>query len=82
MINTHQAYATAVGLVAPRLPAVATTLVNAVLGDVTVAPYASAASLDMGVLAVKPIGDPEELNADQVREAIEVFQDYGQTGHK
>jgi L-ribulose-5-phosphate 4-epimerase len=53
VIHTHQVYATAVGLVAPRLPAIATTLVNAVLGDVNVAPYASAASIDMGVLAVE-----------------------------
>jgi L-ribulose-5-phosphate 4-epimerase len=53
VIHTHQVYATAVGLVAPRLPAVATTLVNAALGDVAVAPYASAASIDMGILAVK-----------------------------
>ncbi len=57
VIHTHQPYATAVGLVMDELPAFCTTLVNATLGAVTVAPYSSAASLDMGVKAVQYIGD-------------------------
>jgi len=57
IIHTHQPYATAIGLVMDELPAFCTTLVNATLGAVTVAPYSSAASLDMGVKAVESIGD-------------------------
>jgi len=57
VIHTHQPYATAVGLVMDELPAFCTTLVNATLGAVTVAPYSSAASLDMGVKAAQYIGD-------------------------
>ena len=57
IIHTHQPYATAIGLVMDELPAFCTTLVNATLGAVTVAPYSSAASLDMGVKAVEYIGD-------------------------
>ncbi len=57
VIHTHQPYATAVGLVMDELPAFCTTLVNATLGAVTVAPYSSAASLDMGVRTVQYIGD-------------------------
>jgi L-ribulose-5-phosphate 4-epimerase len=57
VIHTHQPYATAVGLIMDELPAFCTTLVNATLGAVTVAPYSSAASLDMGVRTVEYIGD-------------------------
>ena len=57
IIHTHQPYATAVGLVMDELPAFCTTLVNATLGAVTVAPYSNAASLDMGVRTVEHIGD-------------------------
>jgi L-ribulose-5-phosphate 4-epimerase len=57
IIHTHQPYATAVGLVMDELPGFCTTLVNATLGSVTVAPYSSAASLDMGVRTVEYIGD-------------------------
>ncbi|MCK9286637.1 MAG: class II aldolase/adducin family protein [Sphaerochaetaceae bacterium] len=53
VIHTHQVYATAVGLFSDTLPAVVTTLVNATLGPVSVAPFSSAASLDMGVAAVE-----------------------------
>ena len=56
IIHTHQPYATAVGLVMDELPAFCTTLVNATLGEVTVAPYSSAASLDMGIRTVEHIG--------------------------
>ncbi len=57
IVHTHQPYATAVGLVMDELPAFCTTLVNATLGSVRVAPYSSAASLDMGVKTVEHIGD-------------------------
>ncbi len=57
IIHTHQPYATAVGLVMDELPAFCTTLVNATLGAVKVAPYSSAASLDMGIMTVENIGD-------------------------
>jgi L-ribulose-5-phosphate 4-epimerase len=57
VIHTHQPYATAVGLVMDELPAFCTTLVNATLGAVKVAPYSSAASFDMGVKTVENIGD-------------------------
>ena len=57
IIHTHQPYATAIGLVIDELPAFCTTLVNATLGSVKVAPYSSAASLDMGVKTVENIGD-------------------------
>lgn len=57
VIHTHQPYATAIGLVLDELPAFCTTLVNATLGAVKVAPYSSAASLDMGVKTVENIGD-------------------------
>ena len=52
VIHTHQIFATAVGLVSDTLPAVVTTLVNATLGAVNVAPATSAASLEMGISAV------------------------------
>jgi L-ribulose-5-phosphate 4-epimerase len=61
IIHTHQPYATAIGLVMDELPGFCTTLVNATLGAVTVAPYSSAASLDMGVRTVEHIGDKRAL---------------------
>lgn len=56
IIHTHQAYATAVGLIADKLPAVTTTLSNATLGEVNVAPYSSPASINMGIETVAHIG--------------------------
>jgi L-ribulose-5-phosphate 4-epimerase len=53
IIHTHQPYATAVGLITDELPACTTTLCNACGGSVFVAPYSSAASLDMGVKSVE-----------------------------
>jgi L-ribulose-5-phosphate 4-epimerase len=61
IIHTHQPYATAVGLVMDELPAFCTTLVNATLGAVKVAPYSSAASLDMGIRTVEHIGDKRAI---------------------
>ncbi len=57
IIHTHQPYATAAGLLGDVLPAAVTTLANVTLGEVNVAPYCSAASLDMGVQTVKYIGE-------------------------
>ena len=57
IIHTHQRFATAIGLVMDELPAFCTTMVNATLGPVKVAPYSSAASLDMGIVTVNTIGD-------------------------
>jgi len=56
IIHTHQPYATAVGLIGDVFPAALTTLANVTLGAINVAPYCSAASLDMGVQAVKYLG--------------------------
>jgi L-ribulose-5-phosphate 4-epimerase len=56
VIHTHQVFASAVGLVEDKLPAAVTTLPNACLGPVNVAPYSSAASLEMGINTVKYIG--------------------------
>jgi L-ribulose-5-phosphate 4-epimerase len=56
VIHTHQPYATAIGLVMDELPAFCTTLVNATLGPVAVAPYSSAASLSMGEMTVEHLG--------------------------
>ena len=56
IIHTHQPYATAVGLIGDTFPAALTTLANVTLGEVNVAPYSSAASVDMGVQAVKYLG--------------------------
>jgi L-ribulose-5-phosphate 4-epimerase len=53
VIHTHQPYATAIGLVMDELPGFCTTLVNATLGAVTVAPYSGAATLDMGMRSVE-----------------------------
>jgi L-ribulose-5-phosphate 4-epimerase len=55
VIHTHQVYATAVGLVKDELPAAVTTLPNATLGPVTVAPYSTSAGLEMGINTVKYI---------------------------
>lgn len=57
IIHTHQPYATAVGLLSDVFPAAVTTLANVTLGEVNVAPYCSAASLDMGVQTVNYIGE-------------------------
>jgi len=57
IIHTHQPYASAVGLIADELPVACTTLANVTLGAVTVAPYTSPASLQMGKETVAHIGD-------------------------
>jgi len=55
IIHTHQTHATAVGLIADKLPAVTTTLSNVTLGEVNVAPYSSPASINMGIETVENI---------------------------
>lgn len=57
VIHTHQPCATALGLVQDVIPCNLTTLANAAKGHVHVAPYSSAASLDMGVKTVEYIGE-------------------------
>lgn len=57
VIHTHQPYATAVSLVEDELPCIVTTLANATKGSVKVLPFASAASIDMGVQTVEHAGD-------------------------
>lgn len=55
IIHTHQVNATAVGLISDKLPAITTTLSNATLGEVNVAPYSSPASINMGIETVEHI---------------------------
>lgn len=57
VIHTHQPYATAIGLVEDEVVCNLTTLANATRGSVKVAPYSSAASLDMGIKAVENLND-------------------------
>ncbi len=55
IIHTHQPYATAVGLIGDVFPVAVTTLANVTLGEVSVAPYSSPASLEMGIQTVNHI---------------------------
>lgn len=57
VIHTHQPYATALGLIQNEITCNLTTLANATRGSVKVAPYSSAASIDMGVKAVDNLGE-------------------------
>jgi L-ribulose-5-phosphate 4-epimerase len=57
VIHTHQPYATAIGLVDDTIECNLTTLANATRGSVKVAEYSSAASLEMGIQAVKNLGE-------------------------
>ena len=57
VIHTHQPYATGLGLVMDEIPCNLTTLANATQGPVKVAPYSSAASIQMGIEAVANLGD-------------------------
>lgn len=57
IIHTHQVYASAVGLVSDKLPAILTTQASAVGGAVNVTPYAPAGSEQIGVYAVEYLAD-------------------------
>ena len=57
IIHTHQVYATAVGLISDRLPAILTTQASACGGEIKVTPYAPAGSLETGVYTVENLGD-------------------------
>ena len=57
VIHTHQPYATGLGLVYDRIDCDLTTLANTTKGHVNVAPYSSAASIDMGIAVVDNIGE-------------------------
>lgn len=53
IIHTHQPYATAVGLVADKLPACLVNLIDAVHGDVMVAPWTRSSDIGMGKLCIE-----------------------------
>lgn len=57
IIHTHQVYATAVGLIVDKLPAILTTQASACGGEIKVVPYAPAGDIETGVLAVENLGD-------------------------
>lgn len=57
IIHTHQPFATALGLVQDEVPCNLTTLANAVRGSVKVAPYSSAASIEMGIETIENLGN-------------------------
>lgn len=57
IIHTHQPYATALGLVSDEIKCNLTTLANATRGSVKVAPYSSAASIEMGIETVEHLED-------------------------
>ncbi|MGG5317645.1 class II aldolase/adducin family protein [Enterococcus sp. AZ072] len=57
VIHTHQPYATGIGLVVDQIDCDVTTLANTAKGPVNVAPYSSAANIDMGYAVVDHIGD-------------------------
>lgn len=53
IIHTHQPYATAVGLVADRLPACLVNLIDAAHDDVIVAPWTRSSDIGMGKLCIE-----------------------------
>ena len=55
--DTHQPYATGLGLVMDEIPCNLSTMANATEGPVTVAAYGDPGSSSMGVEAVRAIGD-------------------------
>ena len=61
VIHAHTVYATCVGLLGDKLPSVVTTLANAVGGEVKVAPFSSATSIEMGMRTVANIGDKKAI---------------------
>lgn len=61
IIHTHQVFATSVGLISNKLPGITTTLANAVGGEVTVAPFSSAADIEMGKKTVDFINNKKAI---------------------
>jgi len=62
VIHTHQPYATAIGLIREGFWKVnLTTLGNVVCGHVPIAPYSSPGSIEMGMDAVKYLGDAKAV---------------------
>jgi len=57
IIHTHQVYATCFAVLKKEIPAVTTTLANAVGGAVSVADYTPVGSNNYGINIVKAIGD-------------------------
>lgn len=57
IIHTHQVYATTVGLIADKLPAILTTQASACGGEIKVTPYAPAGDIETGIFAVENLGD-------------------------
>ena len=57
IIHTHQVYATAVGLIVDKLPAILTTQASACGGEIKVTPYAPAGDIETGIFAVENLGD-------------------------
>ncbi len=56
LIHTHQPYATAAGLIADRLPACLTTIIDTVHTHVPVAPFTISSDIGMGRAAVEYCG--------------------------
>lgn len=122
VIHTHQPYATGLGLVYDQIDCDLSTIANANKGHIKVAPYSTAANIDMGIKVVDYIGDAtavvlknhgvvgvgpnlhdalyavvyleegaktlfvahavggeiSKMTPEQVQEAVEVFNHYGQ----
>ena len=57
IIHTHQPYATAISLIQDEFRADLTTLANSCRGHVKCTPYSSPASLEMGKMTVKYLGE-------------------------
>ena len=57
IIHTHQVYATALSLTQTKLPAILTTLANAVGGEVTVTPFAPAGKIETGIVTVENLNN-------------------------
>lgn len=57
IIHTHQVFATALSLTEDKLPAILTTLANAVGGEVKVTPFAPAGRVETGIVTVENLGN-------------------------
>jgi L-ribulose-5-phosphate 4-epimerase len=61
IIHTHQVFASAVGLITDKLPAILTTQASACGGEIKVAPYAPAGSIETGIYTVENLGDKKAV---------------------